>query len=668
MKHRTFSILMLLALLLVSVVPLTAQDATYPVTIEHKFGSITLEQRPERIVSIGYTEQDPLYALGANPVAIRYWYGDPDDAVFPWAEDEAGDADPVVLNMPYGNLNYEAILALEPDLISAIGSGITEDEYETLSQIAPVLAQSGDYVDFGSPWQVTTRTIGRALGLEAEAEALVTDLEEQFVEVREQNPQFQEAAVAVAYHGRGTYGYYTAQDGRGRFFTDLGFVVPERLNEIAGDSFYADISEERVDLLDQDLLVFLGLQFAEDGSEAAREFIESDLLIQQLDAVQDGRVLYIADEYDDALQFTTILSLEFLLENLVPEIAEVLPAENDNMETTTEVSANECENGFRLFDHELLATDPVCIPENPERIVAAWPFNITALLRADAPIVGMIDQEFVIGQFPEWEAELAEITDLGRPLNLELMLTLEPDLIIAPSFLAENPNTLTAIAPTVLFEWEGTHIWREVTELMFDAAGEREAFEAILTEQDSRIAELSGLLGDATTQELSLVNVRSDSVFLYTQYSPGGMIAEELGFARPEAQLLPVTPDELADNPDAYPNFAPYFAPYLQEISLELINRAAGDFIIVFGDFNTDDEAQTYLDEVTENPLWQTLDAVQAGDVFVSAVNYAGGGIWNAHFFLDDIAEAFCVAEGLSPNPYEIKAPLPEMTTEESSN
>ncbi|NDJ34586.1 MAG: ABC transporter substrate-binding protein [Chloroflexi bacterium] len=304
-----------------------AQGDAYPVTIEHKFGSITLEQRPERIVSIGYTEQDPLYALGADPVAVRYWYGDPDDAIFPWAEDEAGDADPVVLNMPYGNLNYEAILALEPDLISAIGSGITQEEYETLSQIAPVLAQSGEYVDFGSPWQVTTRTIGRALGIEAQAEALVADLEAQFEEVREQNPQFQDATVAVAYYGRGTYGYYTAQDGRGRFFTDLGFVVPDRLNEIAGESFYADISEERVELLDQDLLVFLGLQFGEDGSEAVREFIEDDPLIQQLDTVQDGQVLYVADTYDDALQFTTVLSLEFLLENFVPEIAGVFPAQ-----------------------------------------------------------------------------------------------------------------------------------------------------------------------------------------------------------------------------------------------------------------------------------------------------------------------------------------------------
>ena len=30
--------------------------------------------------------------------------------------------------------------------------------------------------------------------------------------------------------------------------------------------------------------------------------------------------------------------------------------------------ATECEEGFRYFDHEFLATDPTCIPENPERV------------------------------------------------------------------------------------------------------------------------------------------------------------------------------------------------------------------------------------------------------------------------------------------------------------
>jgi iron complex transport system substrate-binding protein len=257
---------------------------------------------------------------------MRYWYGDTEDAIFPWADDKkAEDVQPVVLNMPFGSLNYEAILALDPDLISAVDSGITQEEYDTLSQIAPVLAQSPDYFDFGMPWQETTRLIGRALGKSDVAEDLVSEVEGLFAEAREQNPQFEGQKVVVAYnYGEDrTYGYYTAQDARGRFFTQLGFVIPEELNEIAGESYYADISTERIDLFNQDLLVFVGMQFV----EGAREAIETDPLIIQLDVVQDGRVLYVPLEYDDALQFSTILSLEYALEGIVPELETILGSE-----------------------------------------------------------------------------------------------------------------------------------------------------------------------------------------------------------------------------------------------------------------------------------------------------------------------------------------------------
>ena len=150
-----------------------------------------------------------------------------------------------------------------------------------------------------------------------------------------------------------------------RFFVDLGFVVPEEQNEVAGDSFYAYISEERLDLFDQDLLVFLGLQFHEEGSEVALESIETDPLLTQLGAYQDGRVLFIADEYDDALQFSTVLSIQYLLENLVPEIGAVIPAEDAPAET----ASIECEAGFpcgcrRNRHRRLLARKPraYCCP------------------------------------------------------------------------------------------------------------------------------------------------------------------------------------------------------------------------------------------------------------------------------------------------------------------
>jgi len=255
-----------------------------------------------------------------------------------------------VLNMPFGSLNYEAILALEPDLISAVYSGITQEEYDILAQIAPTIAQADDYVDFGMPWQETTILIGQAVGKSAEAEALVAEVEATRAQLREQFPQFQGATVAVAYNWGETYGFYTAQDGRGRFFTDLGFVVPDEHNELAGDQFYYALSEERVDLLDQDLLVFLALQFYEGGSDAVIEAINADPLLSQLDVVQDGRVFFVADEYDAALNFGTVLSLQYILENMVPEIAQFLPLE--------------CDAGMRGVVDAVGVT--VCVPDAPE--------------------------------------------------------------------------------------------------------------------------------------------------------------------------------------------------------------------------------------------------------------------------------------------------------------
>ena len=331
MKIRSVLVFTVFVLLWTNIAPVLGQDSdsAFPVTIEHKFGSITISEEPQRVLSLGYNEQDPLLAVGIKPIAVRYWFGDEDNGIFPWALDEADGLEPPVLNMPFGNLNYEAILALEPDLISAVYTGISQEEYDILSQIAPTIAQSDEYADFGMPWQETTLLIGMAVGRPEAAEAAIADVEATRAELLEQNPQFQGATVAVAYNWGENYGFYTAQDGRGRFFTDLGFVVPDEHNELAGDQFFYSLSEERVDLLDQDLLVFLGLQFFEGGSEAAIEAINTDPLLSQLDVVQDGRVFFVSDEYDAALNFGTVLSLQYVLENMVPEIAEVIPNEDD---------------------------------------------------------------------------------------------------------------------------------------------------------------------------------------------------------------------------------------------------------------------------------------------------------------------------------------------------
>jgi len=323
-KFRMFSILMLIALSLVSIAPLTAQeeDDDFPVTIEHKFGSTTITSAPQRIVSIGYTEQDTLLALGVTPIAIRYWYGE-EDAIMAWAEDKVEGEAPLVLELTYGALNYEAILELEPDLISAVTSGITEEEYNMLSQIAPTIAQTDDYIDFGMPWQDVTRIIGVAVGKSDEAETLITEVEELVAEARAENPQFEGKTVASSYYYDDIFGFYTEQDSRARFFTELGFIVPEEFNELAGESFYANISIERIDLLDQDLIAIVNLQFIEGG----RDTLEADVLFSQLNAVKNGHVLYLEESVENALGFYSPLSIPFALEAVLPLLQEIFPPE-----------------------------------------------------------------------------------------------------------------------------------------------------------------------------------------------------------------------------------------------------------------------------------------------------------------------------------------------------
>lgn len=317
-----------------------------------------------------------------------------------------------------------------------------------------------------------------------------------------------------------------------------------------------------------------------------------------------------------------------------------------------------CEAGFRLFTHEYLwegTPDGVCIPEHPQRIAFAWYFQVPALLRMGVPLVGVSGHEYLIEEFPEWQAQIEAVPDVGDPPNFESILASSPDLIIAPDWLVEEaPDQIAAIAPVVTFKFDGTHYWKDLAELIFDAAGYADAFDTLIAEYDARAKELGELIGSPQDIKLSLLNVRPDMLYTYTNYSPAGIILTDVGFSRPESQILPTTPEEV---------LAQGGWPYFNETSMEQIKNADGDFIIVFGDFSLYPDDATALAALQENPLWGSLSAVQAGNVYVSDQNWAAGDIANAHYVLDEIARAFGVFDQLSPNPYAI-APSTEATPE----
>jgi iron complex transport system substrate-binding protein len=207
---------------------------------------------------------------------------------------------------------------LSPDLILGVYAGFTEEEYETLTEIAPTVAQSGKYIDFGVPWQEMALTVGRALDREDRAEKLVADVEARFETAREAHPAFEGKSVAVAtYTSSSEIGFFASEDPRARFFTNLGFEIPEELDEIAGDQFFGTISGERLDLLETDVLVWDQLSFTPGG----RETVEEDPLVKQLDVMREGRTIFLEGQIEDAFGWNTILSLPFALDGIVPMLA-----------------------------------------------------------------------------------------------------------------------------------------------------------------------------------------------------------------------------------------------------------------------------------------------------------------------------------------------------------
>lgn len=296
--------------------PTGEESGAFPATIEHKYGSTAIPEPPKRVVTVGFGEQDFPLALGVIPLAVREFFGGRPSENWSWARDELGDAKPELL--PLAELNFEQIAALRPDLILGIQSGMTAKDYKTLSQIAPTIAQSSAFVDFGVPWQETLRVTGRALGRGERAEGIVAELERQFAGAREAHPEFDEAAAVFAtVDGDGNFGVYTGQEPRARFLAALGFKAPAEVDRLAGEESFAEISTERFRLLDQDVLVMLEI------GEADQDTIEDDPIYGRLDAVREGRDIYIEylDELSGALSYNSPLSLPYAIEEMVPRLA-----------------------------------------------------------------------------------------------------------------------------------------------------------------------------------------------------------------------------------------------------------------------------------------------------------------------------------------------------------
>lgn len=274
----------------------TEADAQqYPISIEHVFGETIIEEKPERVATVAWANHDVALALGVVPVGFSEAnYGIQDDSgLLPWTAEklkELGETNPNVYQDTDG-LDFEAISDSDPDVILAAYSGLTEEEYNTLSEIAPVVPyQETPWV---TSWRDQVKYNAMGMGLEAEGEKLIADTEKliadkanEYADIKGKKAAFGMVNVADL----SKFYVYTPADPRGELLVELGMEYPESLQAVTTDeSFYIELSAENADALN-DVEIFIAY-----GNSETLAALQADPILGKVPAIEKGNVVIIED-------------------------------------------------------------------------------------------------------------------------------------------------------------------------------------------------------------------------------------------------------------------------------------------------------------------------------------------------------------------------------------
>ncbi len=293
-------------------------------TVEHLRGSTVVPDDPRRIVTVGFSDQDPVLALGGNLVGVTDWYGDYEFATWPWAQAALGAQRPAVLNKGKftgtPDYRYEEIAALKPDLIVGMYTKMNPEQYDRLSVIAPTIGPPKGHKEFATPWDVATRLAGDALGKRAEADRRIAEVNERFARARAAHPQFKGRTALVAERFQPGSSYVRSPgDPRSQLLAGLGFTVPEVVSDGARNDG-APVGDENMALLDKDVLVWnIG------NKPSRRTEIEALPIYHSLGVVRAGRSVFIDDPVvSGAWTWGTVLSIPTVIDTLASSIARVM--------------------------------------------------------------------------------------------------------------------------------------------------------------------------------------------------------------------------------------------------------------------------------------------------------------------------------------------------------
>ncbi|GAB2475695.1 iron-siderophore ABC transporter substrate-binding protein [Xylanimonas ulmi] len=271
-----------------------ATDA-FPVTVTSALGDATIDQAPERVATWGWGSTEAAIALGVYPVAVgeqRWTVGAGN--LLPWVEDafdKAGVEHPALLtdDGSGSSVPYEEIIAAHPDLILAPYSGLTQEQFDTLSDIAPVVAfPEGPWT---TSWDDVIRITAKALGRTAAGDEVLDGIDSFLSQQAADHPDFAGKTFAGIWDGDGSVSIYTPADARVAILEELGLKIAPSVSQLdtSDGGFYFDLSYEKLDQLTADFVIVYGSSQEEVDASLAKP------ALQAIPAVAAGHVVKVVD-------------------------------------------------------------------------------------------------------------------------------------------------------------------------------------------------------------------------------------------------------------------------------------------------------------------------------------------------------------------------------------
>ncbi|MEM9513360.1 MAG: ABC transporter substrate-binding protein [Actinomycetota bacterium] len=242
------------------------------------YGPVEVPVDAERVFALDEYAGAVMLSVGIEPVAAFQPY---DAVVSTQLLDEAGVE---LVPATFGEWNYEAIAAYEPDLIVLTD---TQDPAvtEQLSDIAPAVT-----LPFVAPWRDGFTALGSAAGQEERTDAAVAELEQRLASVAAQA----DGAVMSVLGTGPVFGTYTigSDTPTAQIIAEAGYARPDTQAEPANLGALFSLSPEVLGDHDGDIVVAYG------GNPG---FYDADALAAlptyaALPAAQDGRTVEVLGE------------------------------------------------------------------------------------------------------------------------------------------------------------------------------------------------------------------------------------------------------------------------------------------------------------------------------------------------------------------------------------